>query len=87
MANVNTVFCGNLLKLVLIDVKKTLPKEEFEVLKANSWAYKYGRSGTAEFQINKNPYLLKGFYWSGQACNLSEAKAKGWQSFIAQMGN
>ena len=91
MVNINTVFNRKLLSNVLKEVKQELIKRNIPVkdFLKHSWGYKYsGRKGrSGEFHINKNEWLLQGFYWYGNVESVTSAKCEGWLSFLEQLEN
>lgn len=83
MENLNTIFARQLLKQVMVDVRKELkenniPCKEFI---SNAWGYKYS-GGCVEFHINKNEWLGKSYYWHGRGSSVTEAKANGWSAWL-----
>jgi len=85
--NLNTIFCRNLLVETMKRAKQVCIEKgiDWKELKKHAWGYKYSWGDDAEFHINKNPNLPKGFYWHGNASSVTEAKAEGWEAFLEEI--
>jgi hypothetical protein len=69
-------FCRQHLRLVLTEVRDWCP----DVKPSEAWVWKSGR-GQWEFHGPDR------FYWHGRAANAYDARAKGWQSYLAKHEN
>lgn len=73
MTDINLTFCRALLKAVLADVKPHTTVAE----RADAWVIKTGRDSW-EFHGPRE------FYWYGSADNAFDARAQGWQAWLAK---
>lgn len=77
MTDINTIFCREMLKSVMIDVRKHTTVEE----RKSAWVYCTQRHG------GNNQFEFHGpndFYWHGRADNAANARAKGWEAWLAK---
>ncbi|HWS68097.1 MAG TPA: hypothetical protein VN325_35440 [Steroidobacteraceae bacterium] len=72
MSDINIGFCRALLRIVLTDIKPlTTPAE-----RKDAWVYKC-------MEDHWEFHGPSGFYWHGSADNAYDARAKGWQAWMA----
>jgi hypothetical protein len=70
VADINTLFCRELLKTVMADVRNHTTAEERKA----AWVYyTYRHGGNNQFEFH-GPAA---FYWHGRADNADDARAKG----------
>lgn len=74
--DINTIFCRELLKGVMVDVRKHTTAAE----RRAAWVYCTIR------HAGKNEFEFHGpneFYWHGRADSAADARQKGWSAWLA----
>jgi len=79
--NSNTTFSQIYLREVMNRVRKHVPVG----IRKTVWTYKY-TDGKGEFHLPKCKMFPDGVYWYGQVENLWDARAKGWELALKQLG-
>lgn len=79
MADINAIFCRELLKSVMGDVRKHTTTDERKA----AWVYcTYRHGGNNQFEFHGPG----DFYWHGRADNANDARAKGWEAWLRSKG-
>jgi hypothetical protein len=79
MTDINAALCRDLLKQVMVDVRKHATPEQIKA----AWVYK-----TTEYSASKHYEFHgpSGFYWYGRADGAYDARYKGWCAWLTKQG-